>query len=783
MTSVLARLGQWEARTAIQTVWRPKKRKREDWVCRQCHARVVQRREYSDDAVRATVGDYLFPPSDRESGSDSEKSKISKEWLGRGRGFPQVTHRDTLSAESNGSRFARSSLNGPGRVDGDEWRTRDTANVDPSAVHESAQNVLWEGFEQQADVEDEGLTDLDDSRQVHVGRAEYATEDRERDEALLNIDYVATLPQALGRHEPDLTARCLYAAAKADDLEYIRSVSEAVFSEILSTLEPGNFLDRLASASIELSEATRKLIGIAPMQRVAYEYSLLVTEVVAMRRSGGVRLTLADYTVLLRGARDLGNWRLAESLWKKMHHDLCVPSTECYNHYMSCKIFNRLHSGRDRLRVIPFNMLARKAANPDAVYQGYRIGRGGLKDQVMTIFRDMLKTGAVADETSFRTVIMAAAREGELPTVKSVLRKVWSIDVDALLAGHPEAEIAPKQFSQESPLMPTEKLLFTIAHAFAINNDIPTALRLVDFVARYYDLTISQETWAQLFEWTFVLAVPRTGVKAATDGSRTGKLPLQSVMSLWNTMTGAPYFIDPTMGMYNLLIKNLFYRNMSFAMVDKMKEGYSLGQERRKTAQTLQKTLQAAIERSKQGHPDEQSLEQLRRDWEYAEIIRKRNQFWLKRWLRLLLGSLRTTSTLPSADQMTHRDIPLLLSSWRHLAPRTIRYNTATGNVEFDIRSQADTDKNNVGGLRRMAMKEELSRRAPRYVGDTWARSWRSASTTPASIDQGKPLIHPGAHGNPPAGKVAKPSAEQSDMSSDAMRELKSALRAAMDSR
>ncbi|KAK5698632.1 hypothetical protein LTR97_006279 [Elasticomyces elasticus] len=783
MTSVLARLGQWEARTAIQTVWRPKKRKREDWVCRQCHARGLQRREYSDDTVRTTVGDYLFPPSDRESGSGSEKLKISQEWHGRRRGFPQVTHRDTLSAESNGSRFARSSLNGPGRVDEDEWRTRDTANVDPSAVHESAQNVLWEGFEQQADVEDEGLAELDDSRQVHVGRVEYATEDRERDEALLNIDYVATLPQALDRHEPDLTARCLYAAAKADDLEYIRNLAEAVFSEILNILEPGNFLDRLASANIELSEATRKLIGVAPMQRVAHEYSQLVTEVVAMRRSGCVRLTLADYTVLLRGARDLGNWRLAEALWKKMHHDLCVPSTECYNHYMSCKIFNRLHSGRDRLRVIPFNMLARKAANPGAVYQGYRIGRGGLKDQVMTIFRDMLKTGAVADETSFRTVIMAAAREGELPTVKSVLRKVWSIDVDALLAGHPEAEIAPKQFSQDSPLVPTEKLLFTIAHAFAINNDIPTALRLVDFVARYYDLTISQETWAQLFEWTFVLAVPRTGVKAATDGSRTGKLPLQSVMSLWNTMTGAPYFIDPTMGMYNLLIKNLFYRDMSFAMVEKMKEGYHRGQEHRKTALTLQKALQAAIERSKHGHPDEQSLEQLRRDWEYAEIIRKRNQFWLKRWLRLLLGSLRTTSTLPSADQMTQRDIPLLLSSWRHLAPRTIRYNTATGKVEFDIRSQADIDQNNVGGLRHMAMKEELSRRAPRYVGDTWARSWRSTSSTPASIDQGKPLVHAGAHGNPPAGKVAKPSAEQSDMDPDAMQELKNAMRAAMDSR
>lgn len=169
----------------------------------------------------------------------------------------------------------------------------------------------------------------------------------------------------------------------------------------------------------------------------------------------------------------------------------------------------------------------------------------------------MLKDGAVANEESFRIVMTALAREGDLETVQSILHRMWNINVDGLRKGKDEEALKPKYMDPSNPLRPTANLLFTVAHAFGINNDIPIALRLVDFIARHYDLQIPRETWEQLFEWTFVLSLPRTGVKARTDGTREGELPQQAVANLWNTMTGTAYLIKPTMGMYNHLMRNL----------------------------------------------------------------------------------------------------------------------------------------------------------------------------------------------------------------------------------
>ncbi|TKA79649.1 hypothetical protein B0A55_03429 [Friedmanniomyces simplex] len=744
MTSVLARLGQLETRTALGSIWRPKKRKREEWICRRCRGRQVQWRGYSDESLKGTVGDYLFPPAKQERKEGVAGLRINPEWGGRERGRPQPTYRGDFGAEREREREGYgvgSSLDAPTPPTDDdpEWASETTRDYDPAAPHERAQNVLWERFERtgvfEANASEKGRLALEDDLATSEQGQDFVY-DNERDASLLDIDYAATLPQALARRESDLTARCLFAAANANDLDFVRALPDGTFSDVLTVLEPANFITRLASANLEMSEATRKLIGTAPMGRVAAEYSHLVSEIVAMRRSGGEGLSVSDYAILLRSARDLGNRNLSESLWRKMPYDSCVPTTECYNYYMSSRVFHEFHNsqGNHKIRVIPANMLARKDGNPSAAYQSYRVGTGGLKDEVMAIFREMLSNGAIADEESFRIVITAAAREGELVTVKSVLRKVWNIDVDAMLGGTPEAVIAPKQFPQDSPLLPTEKLLFAIAHAFAINNDIPTALRLVDFVARHYNLTISQETWAQLFEWTFVLAVPRTGVKAAYDGTRTGKLPLQSVMNLWQTMTGAPYHIAPTMGMYNHLIKNLLYRDMSHVMVEKMEEGRLLYRQSVADAKQRWGALARGVFHQRRGEPVEMTVEHLRREWEYAELRRKRNVFWCKRWLRLLLGSSRAPARLVAADSLVYHDIPRLLWRWQQLAPRLVRYETATGLVEFAIRSQGEIDRSNEVREAFSARRERWLEEVPRYIGNEWLRVWRRVSSATAQM-------------------------------------------------
>lgn len=721
MTSLLTRLGQRESRTATQTLWNSGKRKRQDWICQKCraHAVVQQRRKYSDGNNRASPDQYLFPPREqREDGGDKRiYTRIH-------RGRPQAAHKDQWAPGGGDGRFLQSLEDDMGD-EGEEtsWAVRDSDGTAPSDV---ARSELWEHFESLDD--DEGTTtDTNEARQHFVVDTSARTFrlHAERDASLLELDYATVLPEALRKREPDLTARCLLAASQANDLDFIRSLDEASFSDVLRVMEPANSIDKLASAHLELSDAMVAQLGIASMQQVAWDLSDVVSEITAIRRSDGIRLTLDDYAVLLRGARDLGNRHMANQLWKHLHRDNHVPNIDCYNYYMAIAVFDRLHqpaNARHKLRIIPFHMLARRHNPRGDPFRGFSVGPGGVKDKVVGAFGQMLKNGAIANEESFRIVIMAAAREGELSTVRSVLRKVWNVDVDALLAGQEESEILPKQVPKDSTLYPTSKLLFTIAHAYGINNDIPTALRLVDFVARHYKLTISEEVWSQLFEWTFVLACPHTGKNSAVDGTKTGKLPLQSVMDLWVTMTGAPYFVRPNMGMYNRLIKNLSHRQMSPAIVEKMQEGRQIYFDSIDHARKLYTGLNSGLILSERDPTLVESLEHLRSEWEISDLHRKRNLFWVKRWLRLLLSGMRKRIQVDFDGDWSYRHIPRLLWEWKKFAPTRVSYEIVGGNVEFDIRSQEEIDASALSRAGRLSAQQRVLDRVSRYVGHMWMR-------------------------------------------------------------
>jgi len=698
-------------------------------MCRECRVNRTnqQKRGYANDDSVVRFDQSLFPP--RDANASEEKSYRRVSWPNTSK--TQLTQQDRWGRKKDDSEVRSIIAEDDDDATGDSatateegWSNRDS---DRTAKHEFTQDALWERFEQ---VEEDATKEVTGDFAVDPTAETFALH-AERDLSLLDIDYATILPQALERRETDMTARCLFAASRANDLDFIRSIDEATFSTVLNVMKPANSIDTLASAHLEISAAMARQLGVASMHKVAYEYSSVLSEIVAIRRSAGIKLTLGDYAVLLKSARDLGNNTVARTLWNKMQIDGMEPDIECWNHYLANVVFSKLHSAGSRFqsRVIPFHMMARRAARPGTQFFNYRTGVGGVKDKVLGAFGHMLRSGVIANEESFRVVITAAAREGEVATVKSVLRKVWGIDVDAIRSGQDEAEMTAKELPRTSPLYPTTKLLFTLAHAFGINNDVPTALRLVDFVARRYDLTIDHATWAQLFEWTFVLSSVRSGARSKIDQIRTGQLPLQSVMSLWETMTGPPYFIRPTMGMYNRLVKNLFYRDMSPTVVEKMEEGRQLYVQSIEHAYKLWRQLRDDLVLAERNPTLVDSLEKLRSEWETADLFRKRNLFWCKRWLRLLLATLRSSihfDPLSSGD-LSLRQIPRLLWEWRDFAPTHVSYETLGGIVEFEIRTQEEIDANAVKRARFRARQQELLDRVPRYVGHLWLRQEPSA--------------------------------------------------------
>lgn len=546
------------------------------------------------------------------------------------------------------------------------------------------------------------------------------------EESLLNLDYKGTLEPALRRQQEDLVTRCLFAGLQAHDTDFIAGIPETTFSEIVSLLAPARFVADLGGTHVELSSSLVESMGMAPMRDVAFQYSLLLRRLVKARRDVGKALTLEDYTIVLKAARDLGNAKMAEAMWECMRRDGHKPSTACYNYFMGAIVWNGSHNSgsRQKVRVVPFVMLGRSAANRMSRLRNYRVGDRGIKETIMGAFNGMLANGAVADQESFRVLITACARDGDIETARMILMRVWGINVSAIISGEDESTFLPKFLPPNSPLQPTTALLFTIAHAFGINNDVPSALRVVDFVARHYQLEITSEVWHQLFEWTFVLSMQRPNQERTDHGTGVGKISIQSVTRLWSTMTGAPYHVEPTMGMYNYLIAHLGRRFWTLEMVAKMGEAEQLLLKNKDAATHAWLELKSAMRRQRKSpkyknvpSPD---LEGPRKEWEYRDLIRSRDAFWFKRWVKLLLMSInKRLETDAMTDNLT-QSLPEWIWRWRQYAPHIVTYETSTGYIELVLRSEEDRIRSQQVHEQIVQQRQQTMWETRRYVGNEW---------------------------------------------------------------
>jgi hypothetical protein len=182
-----------------------------------------------------------------------------------------------------------------------------------------------------------------------------------------------------------------------------------------------------------------------------------------------------------------------------------VPVAECYNDYLATKCWQGSLNPyeRFRLRVIPDNITPRTWEVPPYSLKRHFLGpRRGLKAQASHLFRQTVESEVPGNEETFCLMITAMGREGDLDSIANILKRVWQIDVEALLAADETSVPSARSYPEDSPFYPSNKLLFTLAHAYGTNNNIPLALQLVDYVSNQYSLPIPIEVWNELFQWT-----------------------------------------------------------------------------------------------------------------------------------------------------------------------------------------------------------------------------------------------------------------------------------------
>ncbi|KAK2799826.1 hypothetical protein FQN50_008347 [Emmonsiellopsis sp. PD_5] len=373
---------------------------------------------------------------------------------------------------------------------------------------------------------------------------------------------------------PDMAAYAFLGPEKTQASTY--SLPETHFAEAFSLLSPSHFIEPYKKLHRRFHPAVAHWKGYKTLEVIFDQFKRMLYAAVRKRRSASFTLGIAEYTHLLDCARSMGDAELADSIWADMQVDGIQPTLECYNHYMEAKVWHHAYVSKERynLRFSPWVYYKRSQPNPEPGFQGFRTGPGGVRDEIYQDLEDMNSKGLQPDVTTFINVMTASAREGHIVAVENILKKVWNIDVAALSQGDPSAVPPVSQIDRSSSLYPTTNLLFAIAHIFGSNNDLATALQLVDFVSREYNIEISPAVWNELFEWSFVLSCKKWGTKA--NQRNPIRISRSTVEQLFYTLTRPPHNMKPTMEMYDFLVKSAWDRRDLQALLTYMRSGRAL---------------------------------------------------------------------------------------------------------------------------------------------------------------------------------------------------------------
>ncbi|RHZ70376.1 hypothetical protein CDV55_105265 [Aspergillus turcosus] len=476
----------------------------------------------------------------------------------------------------------------------------------------------------------------------------------------------------------------------------VGSLPASTFVEVFRLLSPAYFIDPFRAIHRALHPAAIALKGYRQLDRIFDVFACNLASIVSIRRSAGHTLGLAEYTHLLDCARSTGDSLMADHVWHAMIQDDVIPDVHCYNYYMEAKIWNGAYTGREkyRLRITPFAYRKRRFADPGLGWTGFGTGGRSVRKEVMQIFNEMTEEGTSGDEATYVNVIMANSRVGRVPEMKHVLKTVWNVDMDALAAqGDPSTLPRPTEYDRSSPLYPSSRLLFAIAHGFGNNSDIPGAMRAISFISSSYDIPVPEEVWQELLERSFVLSRPRFGEDARPNEK--GKVPYEFMTAMVQTMMSEPFNVQPTMEMYQILAKTAWDEDKLPDFKQYMESAYTILEETRRKRRTARANIEnylrppaSKVTVSKRGKLSvDPKLLQSRAFTEAVhayDVLRMRTAqqtIITERLARLLLIHPRWVGRDNSAWEC--HLLPRAIEEWQDFLPESVSFQITGGDVQF----------------------------------------------------------------------------------------------------
>lgn len=321
---------------------------------------------------------------------------------------------------------------------------------------------------------------------------------------------------------------------------FFASLPNTLILQIVRSLDPSKLIHRskLIFENVHhpgmmkrLSVCNGSLWNLSADIRLAFEH---VVESLFFRRQN---LGFMKYQLLLKVASATGDQALASETWQAMLAHNHKPDVVCYNYY---------------LEAMCWHLSGRYLQNPHGPKNNL-----GVKGVVTTMFAKMVAEGVMADSKTFALLMTACASEGDLESVKIILKKAWHVDVDAILqANMSENHHDPLPVSA---LPPTSDLLFTVAYCYGSNANVPVAMRIIHHLSHRFSLQIDDRTWDQLARCTYFISRRTSRSDIAIEESK--RIPNWASIALYYAMASTAL---PTMTVLNQTIWS-FYQYHSLA--------------------------------------------------------------------------------------------------------------------------------------------------------------------------------------------------------------------------
>ena len=460
------------------------------------------------------------------------------------------------------------------------------------------------------------------------------------DEAAEHIDWDATVRLqeevkiALRNENYDALIRAFLRLS--DHPESLRNLPSTFLGEVIRNLQPRYFIDPAKEAyrRVHPQVVRHWRIETGQLLDIFVSYTQAIRKIAARIDFAGKILGIREYAVLLESASATGDTELANFLFQSMIRRRIEPDTICYNHYFGALTWSYAFEPMEsrELRVTQRRLVSkRRQEGKWGLSNQPRRSPETLKKWFVAEYENMVRRGISANVSTYCLFMLVFSRDGDMASVKALLWKIWEIDVQAVMNDEAVDLSFENKMAEDSPLYPTQELLFTIAHVFGSNNDMSAALRLVDHTARKFSLHIDLRTWSQLAQWTYVLSTRRTGTTGRKlerrEDDSVGQLSRDSFESFWCTMTSEPYNVQPTDEMWNLRIQSFFRTGRRLDAITAM-------QEYRGIAQTRDSREPDALVPSDSGHPLND------RDWaRFEQVLNVQHDAFFLKCVKLALRS------------------------------------------------------------------------------------------------------------------------------------------------